>query len=67
MNDVTDVEVKETTESFSKNIFTPQRLEGESFEDYQERRWMGNRRAKMMRKGIMFWNSKEKGTYRATK
>ena len=45
------------------NLHVPQRLEGESFEDYQQRRLASRVRNKMNVKGVMLWNSKEQGQY----
>lgn len=50
-----------------KNLHVPQRLEGETFEAYQERRFMSRVRNKMNAKGYMLWNSKEQGQYIASK
>lgn len=49
-----------------KNLHVPQRLEGETFEAYQERRYMSRVRNKMNAKGYMLWNSGEQGTYRVS-
>ena len=49
-----------------KNLHVPQRLEGESFEDYQQRRLASRVRNKMNAKGVMLWNSKEQGQYVAS-
>ena len=64
------VEVIETVEELQnlsttlKNLHVPQRLEGESFDDYVKRRELSNMNNKYNRKnGKMFWNSREKGTY----
>jgi hypothetical protein len=43
--------------------YAPERLEGESFEQYKMRRAMGNAQIKVNAKGRMFWNSQEQGTY----
>ena len=54
---------EEVKEIESKNIFVPQRMEGESFADYKERRLVANYKLHMMAKGNLIWNSKQ-GTYR---
>ena len=62
--------VVETAPQDIKNLFVPQRLEGESFDTYQMRRYMANMRLKAMAKGKLIHNSRpgevgEKGvTYR---
>ena len=45
-------------------LFASQRLEGESYSDYCERRKVAHYRLHLDAKGKMFWNSKEQGTYR---
>lgn len=50
--------VIETAPLEIKNLFTPERLEGESFDEYQMRRDMAKQRLKQMSKGKMFWNSR---------
>ncbi len=45
------------------NLHVPQRLEGETFEAYQQRRLSSRVRNKMNAKGYMLWNSKELGQY----
>jgi len=49
-----------------QNLHVPQRLDGETFEAYQERRFMSRVRNKMNAKGYMLWNSKEQGQYVAS-
>ena len=69
---VEDAPVIETAPPEIKHLFVPQRLEGESFDEYQMRRYMANQRLKQMAKGKMIHNSrpdgwKEKGvSYRKT-
>jgi len=48
------------------NLHVPERLAGESFEAYQERRYMSRVRNKMNAKGVMLWNSAEQGQYVAS-
>jgi len=48
----------------SKNIFVPQRLEGESFSDYKERRLVANYKLHQMAQGKLIWDSRNQGTYR---
>ncbi len=60
---VIDESKEEVKEIESKNIFIPQRMEGESFADYKERRLVANYKLHMMAKGNLIWNSKQ-GTYR---
>lgn len=60
---VIDESKEEVKEIESKNIFIPQRMEGESFTDYKERRLVANYKLHMMAKGNLIWNSKQ-GTYR---
>lgn len=55
---------EEVKEIESKNIFIPQRMEGESFADYKERRLVANYKLHMMAKGTLFWDSRNQGTYR---
>lgn len=71
MEEVT-TEVEQVTEVESKNLFVPHRLEGETFEQYKERRLVANYKAKQITRGRMIWNSrpdtKQKGvTYRKEK
>lgn len=65
-----EIKVVETVEELQnlsttlKNLHVPQRLEGESFDDYVKRRQLSNMNIKYNRKnGKMFWDSREKGTY----
>jgi hypothetical protein len=65
-----EIKVVETVEELQnlsttlKNLHVPQRLEGESFDDYVKRRELSKMNTKYNRKnGKMFWNSKEQGTY----
>lgn len=44
-----------------KNLFVPQRLEGESFDTYQMRRYMANMRLKAMAKGKLIHDSRPNG------
>ena len=46
-----------------QNLHVPERLSGETFEAYQERRYTSRVRNKMNAKGYMLWNSKEQGQY----
>ena len=50
-----------------RNIYEPSRYEGESYQDYKDRRAVAKHNVKAMRKGIMFWDSHRQGTYRKTK
>jgi hypothetical protein len=65
-----EIKVVETVEELQnlsttlKHLHVPQRLEGESFDDYVKRRELSKMNIKYNRKnGKMFWNSSEKGTY----
>ena len=49
-----------------QNLHVPERLSGETFEAYQERRYTSRVRNKMNAKGYMLWNSKEQGQYVAS-
>lgn len=46
-----------------ENLHVPERLSGETFEAYQQRRYISHVRNKMNAKGYMLWNSKEQGQY----
>lgn len=53
-------------------LFQPQRLDGESFDEYKERRLVANYKLHLMAKGNLIWNSRpvagQKGnTYRKQK
>jgi hypothetical protein len=50
--------VIETAPAEIKNLFVPERLDGESFDEYQMRRYMAKQRLKQMSKGKLFWNSR---------
>jgi hypothetical protein len=56
--DTSPTPVIETAPAEIKNLFVPQRLEGESFDEYQMRRYMAKQRQKQMAKGKLFWNSR---------
>ena len=45
------------------NIHTPERLEGESFKDYKARRKLSHQVVKLNKKGKVFWNVIDQGTY----
>ncbi len=49
--DTSPTPVIETAPAEIKNLFVPQRLEGESFDEYQMRRYMAKQRLKQMAKG----------------
>ena len=51
----------------NSNLHQPQRLEGESYETYVARRKTSHKLNKIVRNGLMFWNSSEKGTFRKPK
>jgi hypothetical protein len=51
----------------NSNLHQPQRLNGESYEAYIVRRKASNTLNKLVRKGFMFWNPGEKGTFRKNK
>ena len=53
--------VIETAPPEIKHLFVPQRLEGESFDEYQMRRYMANQRLKQMAKGKLIHNSRPNG------
>lgn len=64
MKVVETVEELQNLSTTLKNLHVPQRLEGESFDDYVKRRELSNMNNKYNRKnGKMFWNSREQGTY----
>ena len=46
-----------------ENIHIPERMEGEEFSDYQDRRIASHMFVKEIKRGTYFWNSAEKGTY----
>jgi len=56
--DTSPTPVIETAPAEIKNLFVPQRLEGESFDEYQMRRYMAKQRLKQMAKGKLFWDSR---------
>jgi hypothetical protein len=56
--DTSPTPVIETAPAEIKNLFVPERLEGESFDEYQMRRYMAKQRLKQMSKGKLFWNSR---------
>ncbi len=49
------------------NLHTPQRLEDESFKEYQERRKKSKQEVKRVLKGTPVWNCLTQGTYRKSK
>ena len=49
------------------NLFVPERLENETFEQYRVRRLNAAAKQKNIKHGKMFWDSKELGTYRKPK
>jgi hypothetical protein len=53
--------VIETAPPEIKHLFVPQRLEGESFDEYQMRRYMAGQRLKQMAKGKLIHNSRPNG------
>lgn len=53
--------VLETATPDIKHLFVPQRLEGESFDEYQMRRYFCKQRQKQMAKGKMFHDSRPNG------
>ena len=57
-NTTSPTPVIETAPTEIKNLFVPERLEGESFDEYQMRRYMAKQRLKQMSKGKLFWNSR---------
>ena len=59
--DTSPTPVIETEPPEFKNLFAPQRLEGESFDEYQMRRYMANVRLKAMAKGKLVFNSRPGG------
>ena len=56
--DTSPTPVIETAPPEFKNLFAPQRLEGESFDVYQMRRHFAKQRLKEIRRGVMFHNSR---------
>jgi hypothetical protein len=63
-DEVTDVELKEETVVNTNTLFVPQRLEGESFDEYKERRVVANYKLHQMAKGNLIWDSRKQGTYK---
>ena len=43
--------------------FTPHRLDGETYEEYKNRRKVCKMFEKRRLKGYLFWNSNQRGTY----
>lgn len=69
---VTEAPVEQVTDIDTANLFAPQRLQGESYQDYRERRLVANYKLHEMAKGRLIWNSRpdptKKGdTYRKVK
>lgn len=50
-----------------KSLFQPQRMEGESYENYRTRRSVEAKVAKLMRQGNVLWDSKTQKTFRKSK
>lgn len=44
-------------------LFRPERLEGETYEEYRIRRITAHKFNKMNAKGVLIWNSAGKNTY----
>ena len=42
----------------TEKLFTPQRMEGESYIDYRERRLVANYKLHQLAKGKLIWNSR---------
>jgi hypothetical protein len=51
----------------NSNLHQPQRLDGESYESYVARRKASHKLNKIVRNGLMFWDSRTKGTFRKSK
>lgn len=51
----------------NSNLHQPQRLEDETYESYVARRKTSNKLNKIVRKGLVFWNSRQQGTFRKVK
>jgi len=51
----------------NSNLHQPERLKDETFEQYKMRRNASNKLNKIVKHGIPFWNSREKGTFRKSK
>lgn len=45
------------------NLFVNSRLDGEVFETYTKRRQAARKQQKLNAKGVMLWNSRERGQY----
>lgn len=66
---VAEAPVEEVSNVDTETLFVPHRMQGESFEDYKERRLVARFKQKMITGGRLIWNSrpdpKQKGsTYR---
>jgi hypothetical protein len=48
-----------------ENVYAPQRLQGESYQDYRDRRLVAKYKFKQSQNKL-FWNTRELGTYRKT-
>lgn len=51
----------------NSQLHQPQRLEGESFESYKARRKSSHQLNKMTKRGFLFWNTSQQGTFRKNK
>lgn len=49
---------------FEKNELAPYRLEGETYEEYCNRRKRANTKVKLYLMGDIVWESKQQGTYK---
>ena len=58
------VEVEQVTDVDTETLFAPQRLQGETYQDYKERRLVAHYKLHEMSKGRLIWNSREQGTFR---
>ena len=58
---VSEEPVIETAPTEIPHLFVPQRLEGESFDEYQMRRQIANLRLKAMAKGKLVFDSRPNG------
>jgi len=61
-NSTSPTPVIETAPPEFKNLFAPQRLEGESFDEYKMRRHFAKQKLKEMARGQVFWKSKHEKT-----
>lgn len=62
-----NVVLEQESKSISDDVsMSPKRLENESFLDYKNRQKVNTLLTKMVLRGNVIWNSREKGTYGKT-